>query len=209
MKGQQIPSCRFDLREASGALGDIGTLLPLMIGAIALVSEITPGAIVLSGVLIGLVPLALGASGLIDKLARLVPQSVLSGLQLGLGMALGWIALGLMTDHVGVGIVSLGVAVAALRFGAGLLVLALVPDPLRQIVLMSIPMTTLGALLLIASVELAASQRLIDARPSCRPVMAVTALGTVLGTPLTGLILGTLAEIVRKRILRHATNAFR
>lgn len=88
------------------------------IAEIALVSGATPGAIALSGVLIGLVLLALGTSGLIDRLARLVSQSVLSGLQLGLGMALGWIALGLMTDHVGVGIISLGVAVAALRFGA-------------------------------------------------------------------------------------------
>ena len=75
------------------------------------------GAIALRGVLIGLVLLALGASGLIDRLTRLMPQSVLSGLQLELGIALGWIALGSMTDHVGVGIISLGVA-AALRFGA-------------------------------------------------------------------------------------------
>ena len=88
------------------------------IAEIALVSEVTPGAIAPSGVSIGLVLLVLGASGPIDRLARLVPQSILSGLQLGLGMALGWIALGLMTDHVGVGIISLGVAVAALRFGA-------------------------------------------------------------------------------------------
>ena len=360
---------RFDLREANGALGDIGTVLPLMIGAIALVglpatnvllcfglfyiatgliyrlpipvqpmkaivavalvSEVTPAAIALSGILIGLALVALGASGLIDRIARLVPQSVLSGLQLGLGLALGWIALGLMADRIVVGLVSLGVAVAFLRLGAhaalatilcgitlgalfdlsgasglvppeapdwpaglptltdlrtavtelalpqlaltltnavfltalvaqdrfgqraervtprrlcltsgaanmllaplgglpmchgaggvaahyrfgartggapimlgaGLLVIALLPDPLRQIALASIPTATLGALLLIASVELAASRRLIDALPSCRPVIAVTALGTLFGNPLIGLILGTLAEILRK-----------
>lgn len=369
---RETQSFRFDLREANGALGDIGTLLPLMIGAIALVglpasnvllcfglfyiatgliyrlpipvqpmkaiaavalvSEVTPGAIALSGILIGLALLALGASGLIDKIARLVPQSVLSGLQLGLGLALGWIALGLMKDQVVIGLVSLGVAVAFLRFGAhaalatilcgitlgillapsgasslvlpeahvwpaglptltdlrtaltelalpqlaltltnavfltalvaqdsfgqradhvtprrlsvtsgaanlllaplgalpmchgaggvaahhrfgartggapimlgaGLLVIAHMPEHLRQIALASIPTATLGALLLIASVELAASRRLIDALPSCRPVIAVTALGTVFGNPLIGLIIGTFAEVLRKRIV--------
>ena len=369
---RETQSFRFDLREANGALGDIGTLLPLMIGAIALVglpasnvllcfglfyiatgliyrlpipvqpmkaiaavalvSEVTPGAIALSAVLIGLTLLALGSSGLIDRIARFVPQSVLSGLQLGLGLALGWMAFGLITDQVVIGLVSLGVAVAFLRFGAhaalatilcgitlgtlfdpsgasglvipeepdwpsglptltdlrpavtelalpqlaltltnavfltaliaqdsfgqraervtprrlcltsgaanmllaplgalpmchgaggvaahyrfgartgaapimlgtALLVIALLPDQLRQIVLASIPTATLGALLFIASVELAASRRLIDALPSCRPVIAVTALGTFFGNPLLGLILGTLGEIVRKRII--------
>ena len=370
----EIHGFRFDLREANGALGDIGTLLPLMIGAIALiglpasnvllcfglfyiatgliyrlpipvqpmkaiaavalVSEVTPGAIALSGVLIGLTLLALGASGLIDRIARLVPQSVFAGLQLGLGLALGWIALNLMKDQVGIGLVSLGVAVAFLRFGAhaalatilcgitlgalfdpsgasglilpevslwpaglptltdlrtavtdlalpqlaltltnavfltalvsrdsfgqraervtprrlcltsgaanlllaplgalpmchgaggvaaqyrfgartggapvmlgaALLVIALLPDHLRQVALASIPTATLGALLLIASLELSASRRLIDALPSCRPVIAVTALGTFFGTPLIGLILGTFAEVLRKRMVSH------
>lgn len=368
-------SFRFDLREANGALGDIGTLMPLMIGAIALVglpasnvllgfglfymatgliyrlpipvqpmkaiaavalvSDVTPGAIALSGVLIGFVLLGLGASGLIDRIARLVPQSVLSGLQLGLGLALGWIALGLMKDQVVIGLVSLGVAVVFLRFGAhaalatilcgvtlgtlfdpsgasglvlphapiwpaglptltdfrstvtelvlpqlaltltnavfltalvaqdsfgkraervtprrlcltsgaanvflaplgalpmchgaggvaahyrfgartggapvmlggALLVIALLPDHLRQIALASIPSATLGALLLVAAVELAASRRLIDALPSCKPVIALTALGTFFANPLIGLIIGTFAEVLRKRIVAHA-----
>jgi hypothetical protein len=34
MQGERF---RFDLREASGALGDLGTLLPLMLGTIAVV----------------------------------------------------------------------------------------------------------------------------------------------------------------------------
>ncbi|MCL3883958.1 putative sulfate/molybdate transporter [Marivita sp. GX14005] len=362
---------RFDLREASGALGDIGTLLPLTLGMIALVglpaqqvlagfglfyiatgliyrlpipvqpmkaiaavalaSEVSPAALALSGVLIGGVLLGLGGSGLIDRLARLVPQSVLSGLQLGLGLALGWIALGLMAEQAPIGAASLAVAAFMLRFGrhaalvtlmlgaalglwlgvpgaagpgaqiglpglpapgdlrialadlalpqlaltltnavfltalvagdafgpraahvtprklclssgaanlllaplgavpmchgaggvaahhrfgartggapvmlgAALLLLALLPAPLRQSALSAIPAATLGALLLIAAVELAASRRLIDARPSCRPVIAAAALGTVLANPLVGLIAGTGAEILRKLWLRH------
>ncbi len=119
---------RLDLREANGALGDIGTLLPLGLGAIALAGlspqmvllgfglfYIATGLvyrlpipvqpmkaiaavallgvassteIALSGVLIGLVLLGLGGTGLIDRIRRLVPQSVLSGLQLGLGLSL-------------------------------------------------------------------------------------------------------------------------
>ncbi|WP_108485026.1 putative sulfate/molybdate transporter [Oceaniglobus ichthyenteri] len=365
---------RFDLREANGALGDIGTLLPLTLGtialvglsaqhvllgfglfyiatgliyrlpipvqpmkaivAVALVSEVTPTALALSGMLIGVTLLVLGASGIIDRLARLVPQSVLSGLQLGLGLALGWIALGLMKDQMLIGALSLGFAVVTLRMGlhaalativfgvilgvgiaqpdvhqlnvsqgsgwtlpiptiedfrmaiadlalpqlaltltnavfltslvardcfgapaarvtprklcltsgaanlilapfgalpmchgaggvaahhrfgattggapillgAGLLVLTLLPDPIRHAALTSIPTATLGALLLIASVELAANRRLFDARPSCRPVIAVAAVATALGNPLLGLFLGTIAEIGRKWILSY------
>jgi|AntAceMinimDraft_1070359.scaffolds.fasta_scaffold25090_1 MFS superfamily sulfate permease-like transporter len=370
---------RFDLREANGALGDIGTLLPLMLGtialvglsssqvllgfgafyiatgviyrlpipvqpmkaiaAMALVSEVTPASIALSGMLIGGVLLFLGASGLIDRIARLVPQSVLAGLQLGLGLSLGWIALGLMQNQLLVGLVSLVIALAALRFGthaalatllsglvlgmvidqpglpslpvpaeawvlgrigtedwqtavsdlaipqlaltltnavfltaliaqdsfgnrakrvtprnlsltsgaanlllaplgalpmchgaggvtahhrfgartggapimlgAALLGLAVLPDHFRQIALTSIPAATLGALLLIVSIELAFSRRLIDARPSCRPVIAITALGTFFVNPLVGLILGTLAEILRKRIISKRRRKFR
>ena len=363
---------RFDLREANGALGDIGTLLPLMIGAIAIaglsarsvllgfglfyiatgliyrlpvsvqpmkavaamamVAAVTPGAVALSGVMIGLVLLFLGATGLIDRIARLVPQSVLSGLQLGLGLALGWIALGLLRDQWLIGGLTLAIVVTALRFrthaallavgtgivlgvgighqgwpalaqtgmtgwsvlpvgmddvrtaiadlalpqlaltltnaifltvvvaqdrfgpsaagvtprklcltsgaanlllapfgalpmchGAGgvaahhrfgartgaapvmigvvLLILACFPSDLRNAALSAIPAGTLGALLLVAAAELAFSRRLVDARPSCRPVIAITAIGTVLGNPLVGLIAGTIAEVLRKRYL--------
>jgi xanthine/uracil/vitamin C permease (AzgA family) len=87
------------------------------IAAMALVSEVAPASIALSGMLIGGVLLFLGTSGLIDWIARLVPQSVLAGLQLGLGLSLGWIALRLMQDQIPVGLISLGIALAALRFG--------------------------------------------------------------------------------------------
>lgn len=364
---------RFDLREANGALGDLGTLLPLALGmialaglsgqqvllgfgafyiatgliyrlpipvqpmkaiaAVALVTEVAPVSIALSGVLIGAILILLGTTGAIDRMARLVPQSILSGLQLGLGLALGWIALGLMQGQLGIAALSLGVAAVALRLGthaalatiaagiacgaafghpgligagpapapghwlpsypgadeirmaltglalpqltltltnailltalvaqdsfgtraahvtprklcltsgaanmllaplgalpmchgaggvaahhrfgartggapvmlgAALMCLALLPGGLGHAALSAIPAATLGALLLIASVELAFSRRLVDARPSCRPVIAVTALATVIGTPLAGLIAGTLGEIARKAIL--------
>ena len=85
--------------------------------------------------------------------------------------------------------------------GAVALVLACLPADMRQAALSAIPAGTLGALLLVAAAELAFSRRLIDALPSCRPVIAATALGTVLINPLIGLFAGTLAEIIRKRFV--------
>ena len=367
---------RFDLRELNGALGDLGTLLPLTIGAIALVglsaqqvllgfalfyiatgliyrlpvpvqpmkaivamaltTAVTPASIALSGMMIGAALLLLGGSGVIDRIARLVPQSVLAGLQLGLGLALGWIALGLMAAQPVIGALSLGLAVAGLRLGthaalatllfgvvmggyfghealpelpelpasvggwlapiptaadfqvavtelalpqlaltltnavvltalvagdsfgaraahvtprrlcltsgaanllmapfgalpmchgaggviahhrfgarsggapvmlgAALLGLVLLPEDLRRMALSAIPAATLGALLLIAAAELATSRRLFDAMPSCRPVIALTAVATLAGNPLIGLLAGTAAEMVRKTVLRR------
>lgn len=89
-----------------------------VIAAVALVSSATLGAIPLSGVLIGLVLLFLGATGLIDRISRIVPQSVLSGLQLGLGLALAWIATGLMQDQWIISGLTLVIVLAALRHDA-------------------------------------------------------------------------------------------
>ena len=364
----------FDLREVNGALGDLGTLLPLTLACIALaglsapqvlmgfgvfyigtgliyrlpipvqpmkaiaavilVTQVSPTSIALSGILIGLVLILLGAGGLIDKIARLVPQSILSGLQLGLGLALGWIAIGLMQDAVPLGLVSLGLAVFCLRYGlhaaivtllvgalighltgasglvdgtappspfwwpqlplqtdirtaivdlalpqmvltltnaiiltslvardcfgdraaqvsprklcltsglanlvlaplgalpmchgaggvaahhrfgartgaapvllgTALLILATLPSEIRGAALTAIPSATLGALLLIAAGQLATSRRLFDCKPSCRPVIAITALATLVANPLVALIAGTAAELLRKAILKR------
>jgi hypothetical protein len=365
---------RFDLQELNGALGDIGTLLPLALGcialagmpamqvlggfglfyvvtgivyrlpvpvqpmkaiaAVAMVADVSPASIAASGVVIGAVLLVLGASGLIDRIGRLVPQSVLAGLQLGLGLGLGWIALGLMQGSPVIGMASLGVAVlllwlrkqaalaalavgiglgavlgapapslaeatwrgAALPFfptvgeirvavtelalpqmaltltnaviltalvagdhfgaraahvtprrlcltsgaanllltpfgalpmchgagglaahyrfgarsggapiliGAMLLVVAALPPAWSARVLTAIPEATLGALLLVAAIELAVSRRLIDCKPSCRPVIAATAAATVLVNPMVGLVAGSVAELLRIAIVRR------
>jgi predicted benzoate:H+ symporter BenE len=124
------------LRELSGALGDLGTLLPLMLGSIAVVglaplpvlagfglfyiataciyrlpipvqpmkavavvlltAELSPAALAASGAMLGAALLLLGLTGWITRLARIVPQSVLAGLQLGLGLALTLLSLDLM-----------------------------------------------------------------------------------------------------------------
>ena len=352
---------RLDLREASGALGDMGTLLPLMLGAVAvgglsaqpvlagfavfyaatavvyrlpvpvqpmkaiaallLVGAATPASVALAGTIIGGVLILLALTGWAARLARLVPQSVLSGLQLGLGIALGIVALRLMESAPLAGVLGLaclaallwaglpaaliflaaalpvgialdlpGIALAAPgdhalvstvqqlvlpqlsltltnailltalvakdcwgeaarhvtpkklaltsgvanlvlaplgalpmchgaggvtahhRFGArtaaaplmlaaALLALAIIPG--APDLLARIPAAALGALLMIAAVDLAAQKRIVDCKPSCRPVIAVTALATVAADPFIGLVVGTAAEATRVAAVRR------
>jgi MFS superfamily sulfate permease-like transporter len=370
----------FNLRELSGALGDLGTLLPLMLGAIAVVglaplpvvagfalfyiataayyrlpipvqpmkavaavlltTQLSPAALAVSGVLLGAVLLLLGLTGWIERLARLVPQSVLAGLQLGLGLALALVGLDLMVtapifagamlvllfglllvprapsalialaaaillaqvfDLPKIGLanvpsgdlsisalgslsalptlaelkravtllvlpqlsltfanaivltalvagdyfgeraahvtpkrlaISSGLAnlvltplgalpmchgagglAAHYRFGArsgtaplilglALLVVALLPGGLGLAAIAAIPAAALGALLLMAAGELALTKRLFDSKPSCWPVIAVTAGVTLWTDPFWGLVAGSLAELVRLAVVR-------
>lgn len=369
-------SFRLTLQEFSGALGDLGTLLPLMLGSIAVVglaptpvlagfalfyigtafyyrlpipvqpmkavaavlltAQMTPASLLASGVMIGAVLLLLGVTGWITRLARLVPQSVLAGLQLGLGSALALLALDLMATAPLVGGLSLAVLLLALRFpavpsaplgllaaallagllgreshgsvpfpetmlfaspilpaweeitdaiglfvlpqlsltftnailltaliagdyfgeraahvtpqrlavssglanllltpfgalpmchGAGglaahyrfgarsgtaplllglsLLLLALLPGNQAAVILAAIPLAGLGALLLVAAGELALTKRLFDSRPSCWPVIAITAGVTLWFDPFWGLLAGSLAELVRQAVVRR------
>ncbi|MGF2735508.1 molybdate transporter family protein [Marinobacter sp. DUT-1] len=370
-----MPSARKDLvNEVSGALGDIGTLLPLSLGAIGvaglapvpvllgfaafyiatglyyrlpipvqpmkavaallLTTQVTSQSLIASGVLIGAILLLLGSTGWINRVARLVPGSVLSGLQLGLGLLLAYMSLGLMATSWLLGVVTLvflvftlkvlpnwpaaliglggAVAIGAVlgapglslpvidsvafrlpgfpgmdewqqafsvlvlpqlaltitnaivltalvagdcfgeqssrvsparlsvttglgnlflvpfgalpmchgaggvaahyRFGArtglapillgtGLLLVAFLPGGLS--VIAAIPTAGLGALLLVAAVELAASKRLWTAKPSCWPVIAITALVTVWVDPFFGLLAGVASETVRAALVRR------
>lgn len=362
------------LRELGGALGDLGTLLPLMLGtivvvglaptpvllgfalfyiatalyyrlpipvqpmkavaAVLLTAGTTPVGLAVSGVMIGVALLVLGLTGWITRLARLVPQSVLAGLQVGLGLALALVSFDLMTTAPLIAMATLGLllglllapqypsAVIALttavvlaqaldvpgmqfgstapvafsipalpslgemerafslyvlpqlaltftnavlltaliagdyfgdrashvtsarlaitsglanlsltpfgalpmchgagglaahyRFGArsgtaplllglALLVFALMPGGLGLTTLAAIPAAGLGALLLMASGELALTKRLFDCKPSCWPVIAVTAGVTVWADPFWGLVAGSCVELVRFALVR-------
>jgi MFS superfamily sulfate permease-like transporter len=364
----------------SGALADLGTLLPLALGAIAvaglaptpvlagfgafyvataliyrlpvpvqpmkaiaavaMTGAVTPAMLAVSGVLTGVVLLALGLTGLISRFARIVPQSVIAGLQLGLGLALAMVAVKLMADqpviaalvlaalspmlfapklpsalfaivvaivvgqifdiqNAGIAaapVLSLGtlwpslgelhhamsqlvlpqlaltltnaVLLTALlagdyygekaahvtprrlsitsglanialapfgalpmchgagglaahhRFGArsgaaplalglALLTLTLIPTGLASAALAAIPLAGLGALLLVAAGELAFSRRLFDSRPSCWPVIAVTAGVTLVFDPFWGLLAGGVAEIMRMLVVRSVLQRHR
>ena len=376
-KGEKF---QISLRELSGALGDLGTSLPLTLGVIAvaglaptpiflgfgifyvatalyyrlpipvqpmkavaavmLTTEVTASGLAASGVIIGLMLLLLGVTGWISRLARLVPQSVLAGLQLGLGIALAIVSLELMATEPLVGAITAGLLIVLLffprypsaltallvavvlgwamgatrlelaavsatisippwpslqnfeqavsvlvvpqlsltltnavlltaliasdyfgeraahvtparlsitsglanlvltpfgalpmchgagglaahyRFGArsgaaplflGLLLIALAlwPGNAGLMTIAAIPAAGLGALLLIASGELALTKRLFDCKPSCWPVIATTAAVTVWADPFWGLLVGSGAELVRQVIVRALTNEAR
>ena len=87
------------------------------VSAVVLTGELGPAEVAATGLVIGLVLLILGVTGWIGWLSRLIPQSVTSGLQLGLGLSL--VALGLdlvmRTPWLGVGVLSLLVALMVLR----------------------------------------------------------------------------------------------
>lgn len=357
--------------EASGAVGDLGTFLPYVVGvlgvgvlapvavlasfgiayvatglvyglpiavqpmkaiaAVILTEGLNANEIAITGAVIGLTLLLLGSVGLLGRIARALPQSVVSGLQLGLGLSLGLLAVNLLAEHVVIGALALasllvlnrvsgvpaalivvvagvvftwasgGVAPAAVpattvglaapswsefgralsqgvlpqlpltvtnavilcaalardlfaerahrvterrlaltsgafnlvlapfgalpmchgagglvahhRFGArtglapiligvALLSLATLGGERVLQLLVLVPASVLGALLLLSAVDLAINKRLFDARPSCRPVILAAAVATAVWNPALGLVAGLAAEFVRLAVVR-------
>ena len=122
------PRLRFDRSEAVGALGDLGTFIPLLVGmvnrgglqlgpalffaglmnivtglvfgipmpvqpmkaiaTVAIAEGLNEAQIVAAGILTSVVVLALALSGLLDRIQRAIPRSVIRGLQLSLGLKL-------------------------------------------------------------------------------------------------------------------------
>jgi MFS superfamily sulfate permease-like transporter len=66
-----------------------------------------------------------------------------------------------------------------------------------------IPIGAVGALLILAGADLAITRRLFDGKPSCWPVIGVTAFVTLTVNPALGLILGWIAELIRAAIVRR------
>src|ERR1700757_2482786 len=59
------------------------------VSAVILADGLKPGEVAAAGMMLGIVLLVLGTTGWIGRLARLIPQSVSAGLQLGLGLLMG------------------------------------------------------------------------------------------------------------------------
>ena len=79
------------------------------ISAVILTEGMRPGEIAAAGMLSGAVLFVLGVTGAISRLARVIPQSVSVGLQLGLGLLMGFLGLKLIlaTPWVGFGALAL------------------------------------------------------------------------------------------------------
>jgi MFS superfamily sulfate permease-like transporter len=95
---------------------------------------------------------------------------------------------------------------APILLGALLLVLALGLAGSAGRLIALIPLAAVGALLLVAGGDLVLSRRLLDARPSCWPVIAMAAGVTLAFNPAVGLVAGWVGEVVRKVVL-NALNA--
>ena len=141
--------------ELGGACGDLGTFLPLVVGAmtvaglapagvlvgfgaflittglafgvplavqpmkavsaILLTGGLGPGELVAAGLVTGAVLLALGATGAIGRIARIVPKSVAAGLQLGLGLTMAWLGLKLAGETPWLGALALVALLGLMR----------------------------------------------------------------------------------------------
>ena len=85
------------------------------ISAVLLTGHVSPGEVAAAGIVLGLVLLVLGATGTIGWLARVIPQSVSAGLQLGLGLSMGLLGLDLMWRTPWLGVSALVLVAALMR----------------------------------------------------------------------------------------------
>src|SRR5207248_427726 len=68
------------------------------VSAVILTGGLRSGEIAAAGMMLGVVLLALGATGAIERFARLIPQSVSTGLQFGLGLLMGVLGIRLILE---------------------------------------------------------------------------------------------------------------
>ncbi len=75
-----------------------------VVAAVAITSQLSAAMIAATGLLIGGVLLILGCLGWINRLAEKVPQTLLQGIQMGVGLYLAWAGLKLMSDQWMIGL---------------------------------------------------------------------------------------------------------
>ena len=85
------------------------------VSAVILTDGLRPGEVAAAGMMLGVVMLVLGATGAIGRFARLIPQSVSTGLQLGLGLLMGVLGIRLILETPRIGFGSLVLLVLLMR----------------------------------------------------------------------------------------------
>lgn len=86
------------------------------IGTIAISQAWTPNLVVSTGFGTGVIWTALGFTKFLEKIVKKVPQTAVRGIQLGLGLILGWTALQLMSSDIILSIISISVILSLLKF---------------------------------------------------------------------------------------------
>ena len=150
------PRFAWNLGEVSGSLGDLGTFLPHIIGAITivkmapagilatfglfyvfagafygvpmavqpmkaasaavLIEPMDPAAIAGAGLVIGAFFLILGATGIVSRIARVLPRTIAAGLQLGLGLSLAGLGIRLIETEIWLGLAISVLMLALMRY---------------------------------------------------------------------------------------------
>src|SRR6266404_5578362 len=85
------------------------------VSAVILTDGLRPGEVAAAGMMLGIVLLVLGATGAIGRFARLIPLSVSTGLQLGLGLLMGVLGTKLILETPLMGFVSLALLFILMR----------------------------------------------------------------------------------------------
>jgi SulP family sulfate permease len=78
-----------------------------VVGAVVITQQLSAGDIAAAGILISLILIAMTLFGIVSAIAQRIPQSVLAGIQLGIGLALAWTGLKQMMDAWVIGAVAL------------------------------------------------------------------------------------------------------
>ena len=97
------------------------------VSAVLVTGQVGPGEVAAAGIALGLILLVLAATGTIGWLARVIPQSVSAGLQLGLGISMAVLGVELMWRTPWLGLAALALLAALLllpRFPAAPAMLA-------------------------------------------------------------------------------------
>src|SRR6516162_7260655 len=81
------------------------------VSAVILTDGLRPGEVAAAGLMLGFVLLVFGVTGWIGRLARMIPQSVSAGLQLGLGLLMAVLGLKLILGAPWIGFGSLALLV--------------------------------------------------------------------------------------------------
>jgi predicted benzoate:H+ symporter BenE len=82
------------------------------ISAVLVTGQVGPGEVAAAGIVLGLILVVLAATGSIGWLARVIPQSVSAGLQLGLGISMAMLGVELMWRTPWLGIPALALLAA-------------------------------------------------------------------------------------------------